>query len=448
VKIDTGKALLSQGQFAQAITVLAQAVREEPKLTEAHGMLGNAYAMAGRWEEAAAAFTQAVELSPQLPAAHFGLGCALANAGRTDAAIAALSAALHLGYAPAHCNLGVALAKRGDYAAAMTELRAAVVVNPADATAHWNLALLLLLQGNWREGWREYEWRWRWHGFPSPRRNFTQPLWNGGDLTRRTILLHAEQGMGDTIQFMRYIPVVAARGGKVIVECYPQLIRLLRQIPGAHTWLTTGQALPEFDVHCPLLSLPLALGIEPNNILRVAPYLEADQTLTNVWRQKIANGSPEFRVGVVWSGSRMHTNQQYRAMSLEMLRPLLGVSGVSFYSLQLGAAAAGGTPSGGSAWIDYTADIGDFADTAALIANLDLVISVDTGVLHLAGALGKPTWGLLPKVPDWRWRLEGTRTNWYPMMKLYRQRVLGDWREVISQVAQDLSTTVTQRNKL
>jgi Flp pilus assembly protein TadD len=448
-KVNLGKSLLHLGRLNEAITILSQAAGEQPNLAEAHGLLGNAYALSRRPDEAAGEFRRTLQLNPNVAAAHFGLGSVLADQGRIEDAISAFRGALRLNYPAAHCNLGVALAMRGEYSQAASELRSAIVFNPQDATAHWNLAILMLLLGDWDVGWREYEWRWRWDGFPSARRDFKQPRWNGQDLAGRTILLHAEQGVGDTIQFIRYVPAVAARGGSVVVECYPHLVRLLSQIPGAQHWLTPGEPIPTFDFHCPLLSLPLALHLRSDDILNKTPYLQADQVLADRWRDKMAGDPKGLRVGLVWCGSLSHINHRYRAVNLDTLTDLLAVEGATFYSLQVGPTdPPEQAPPQGALWIDRTAEIGDFSDTAALIANLDLIISVDTAVLHLAGAMGKPAWALIPKVPDWRWGLEGETSPWYPTIKLYRQTALGDWQDVVRRVARDLRAAVAEMARI
>jgi len=305
---------------------------------------------------------------------------------------------------------------------------------------HWNLALALLVQGHFPEGWEEYEWRWKTKGLLSPRQLLPQPLWDGRPLAGRAILLHAEQGLGDTIQFIRYLPLVAQRGGRVIVECQPELQRLVQAMTPDIPVLARGQPLPDFAFQCPLLSLPKALGTTLATIPATVPYLHADAQNVQMWRDRLAGHGSALKVGLIWAGNPHHKNDRNRSVKLASLAPLAQVPGVQFYSLQKGAAAAQAkTPPPGMDLIDRTDDLQDFADTAAMIANLDLVIAVDTSVVHLAGALAKPVWTLLPYCPDWRWLLKRQDSPWYPTMRLFRQPEIGDWDSVIQQLAAALA---------
>jgi len=298
---------------------------------------------------------------------------------------------------------------------------------------------LLLLQGDFKRGWQEHEWRWKCRDYPSPQRNFAQPLWDGSALERRTLLLHTEQGLGDAIQFIRYLPLVAQRGGKIIIECQAELRRLFQTMLEKCPIVVRGDPLPAFDLHCPLLSLPLIFGTTLENIPQTVPYLHADAQDVKKWRERLDEHSPHLKMGLVWAGSPTNKNDRSRSIKLQSLAPLGQVPGVRLLSLQKGAAAAEAkTPPMGMELVDYTQELTDFADTAALIANLDLLISVDTAVVHLAGAMGKLVWTLLPFSPDWRWLLERENSPWYPTMRLFRQQVIGDWDNVITRVASAL----------
>jgi len=400
-----GNALRDDGQIDQAIAAFRQAIVLNPKFAEAYGNLGAALQHQGQLEESAAAFRQALAINPNLAHGHSNLGTVLEAQGQMDLAIAAY--------------------------------RQGIAVQRDSPIAHHNLALALLLLGDFRQGWEEYEWRWKCKDFPSNRLNFPQPQWDGSNLNGRTILLYPEQGLGDTIQFVRYVPLVAERGGKVIFGNRALMERLLQSIPGVEKWVAPGEALPPFDLHCPLLSLARAFGTTLESIPASVPYLFPDAKLRESWRTRLTAYPAELRVGLAWAGRPTHKNNRNRSMNLADLAPLLRLPGVRFISLQKGEAAAQATTlPEEERLVDWTQELQDFADTAALIANLDLVISVDTAVAHLAGAMGKPVWTLLPFAPDWRWLLHRDDSPWYPTMRLFRQRSPGDWRSVIDRVAE------------
>ena len=311
-------------------------------------------------------------------------------------------------------------------------LRKPCILSPDNAVFHWNLSLALLLSGNFEEGWKEYEWRQKVKDFPN--RIVSQPLWDGSDIAGQTILLQAEQGYGDTIQFIRYASMVAQRGANVIVSCQNELTSLLKKVDGIHHVAGYHEPIPEFDVYCPLLSLPLIFHTTVESIPAHVPYIKPEPSLFQHWRAKIQNHVSRLKIGLVWAG------REQRSCPLELFTPLAEIHYSTFYSLQKGEAAEQAkNPPEGMKLIDYTEDIHDFSDTAAFIENLDLVISVDTAVAHLAGALGKPVWTLLPFVPDWRWLLNRDDSPWYPTMRLFRQPSPGDWESVIARIAQDLT---------
>jgi hypothetical protein len=312
----------------------------------------------------------------------------------------------------------------------------AITLRADYALAHWNLGLILLSLGDFQRGWAEYEWRWRRPEY-ARHDHFKRPRWDGTQLGRRRILLHTEQGFGDVIQFIRFVPKVVERGGKVILACHSELRRLLSKIEGVQQWIDPGETLPEFDVHCPLMSLPKVFGTTVQTVPGQAPYLAAGAELAERWRERV-EGLPGRKVGLAWAGRPGHGNDRNRSIRLNQLEKLGIVAGVSFVSLQKGEAARQQTP--GLTITDWTADLNDFADTAALIANLDLVIAVDTAVAHLAGALGKPVWVLLPFVPDWRWMLDREDSPWYPTMRLFRQPAIGDWETPISRIVEALKS--------
>jgi hypothetical protein len=332
----------------------------------------------------------------------------------------------------------VALQDRLQYGEAAGHYRRALEVDGEYADAHWNLSLALLTMGNMPEGWREYEWRWKMRGLFQPR-SFARPLWDGKAAQGRTILLHAEQGMGDTLQFIRYAPLVAERGLTVIVECQQEVAELVRGVRGIHQVVARGQQLPAFDVHCPLLTLPLLFGTTVESIPAQAPYLAADRLLQEQWRERLAASAPGLKAGLVWAGKPTHRKDSRRSCALSAFAPLARVEGISWHSLQKGEAAQQAAhPPEGMQLTDWTDEMKDFSVTAALVANLDLCISVDTSVAHLAGALGKPVWTLLPYEPDWRWMLGREDSPWYPTMRLFRQELPGQWGPVMARLAGEL----------
>jgi len=442
-QVNLGSVLQAKGQWDEAIAAFGRGIALQPNYAIAYYNLGNAWQAKGCLDEAIAAFRHAIALKPDYHEAYSNLGIALSDSGCLDQAVAACRQAIALnpGYALAYNNLGIALQNQGHLDQAITTFRQAIALQPNVADAHLSLAVALLGHGELTEGWAEYEWRWQSRHSPV-RPNYVQPQWDGGALQGRTLLLHAEQGFGDTLQFIRYLPLVAARGGRVIVECPPELLRLLQPMAPTIAFVARGQVVGDFDWRCSLMSLPQVLGTTPTTIPHDVPYLHAHAADTEIWRKRLAAPSALLKVGLAWAGSRAHKNDRHRSLPLASLAPLAQVSGVRFYSLQKGASATEATPPPGMELIDMSPELQDFADTAGLIANLDLVIAVDTAVAHLAGAMGKPVWTLLPFNPDWRWLREREDSPWYPTMRLFRQPAIGDWDSVIQQVSKALASMV------
>lgn len=432
-----GLALLAQGKVAEAEAAFARATVLDPALAEAHNNLGNARTRAGDISGAVAAYGRAIALRPTYAEARANLAAALRRSGDLAAAQAAAERALALrpDYVGALCTLGLIRHEQGAYDAALETYDRALALDPNHATTRANRATLLLLMGRMEEGWREYEWRWRVAGFTTQPRVFAKPAWDGSHLDGRTILIHAEQGLGSAIQFVRYVPILAARGGRVILECQPPLARLFGSlVPPPDAIVRKGEALPDFAVHAPLMSLPRLLSTTLGSIPATVPYLDAETGLRSLWRERLAH-APRPRVGLVWAGNPNHGNDRNRSLPARLLAPLVAVAGVSFVDLQVGGAAAEAAELPEGALVS-PGMIGDFADTAAIVAELDLVISVDTAVAHLAGALAKPVWLLLPFVGEWRWLRERSDTPWYPTMRLFRQPSPGDWRSVVEAAAE------------
>lgn len=436
-----GVTLTGRKQPEEAAACYREAIRLHPGYAEAHNNLGNLLHGFGQLEDALASYRRAVEARPDYIDARYNVSRTLQDLDRLDEAergycdVIARSPA----FASAHNNLGNTLLALGRTQQAAECYSRAAALSPEFARAHWNLGLLNLLLGDFAAGWEGYEWRFRHE--PWRLRPFSQPAWDGAPLEGRKILLHAEQGHGDTLQFVRYAPLVKARGGFVIIECHTALVRLLRGVAGADEVVARGTALPEFDVHAPLLSLPRLFGTAVSTIPAAVPYLTAAAELAGRWRGLRGDSAgASYRVGLTWAGSPGHRNDRNRSLSCGELSLLKGIPDVAFFSLQHGAAPEELALLARELRLaPFGAEFSDFADTAAAIADLDLVISVDTAVAHLAGALGKPVWVLLPFAPDWRWMLDREDSPWYPTMRLFRQPRRGDWRGALERMRAELS---------
>jgi Tfp pilus assembly protein PilF len=421
-----------------AIDLLQRAIRLNPNIAPYHGNLGAVFMKLKRHDEAVASLRRAIQINPNAPDVYYNLGATLTELNDFDGAFSAFNKglALHPNWPEMHSTIGTALRKVGKFAEAIASLHRAIALQPNHPEAHWNLAHSLLMLGDFTNGLREYEWRNQIPTVVRPR-NFPPPAWNGENLNGKTILLHAEQGMGDTLQFIRYVPDVIARGGRVIVECPPDLKKILHGVQGIQEIFVQHQTLPHFDTHCSIMSLPFTLQTTEKTIPAKVPYISIPENLTAAWLERVKDGNP--RIGLVWAGSIQHNDDRRRSMRLEHFAPLSAIKSAKFFMLQKGPPAAqAATAPPELNLINFTADLHDFIDTAALIQNLDVVISVDTSVAHLAGALGKPVYLLLPTVPDWRWMLNRSDSPWYPSMRLFRQTKAGDWTTVIAEVAQAL----------
>jgi Tfp pilus assembly protein PilF len=443
-ELNLGVALMDEGELEAAGELLRAALALEPKLPQAHYNLGNLLEKQAALEEAAASFRRAAQLAPEFYEAHNNLGAVLLKAGKPAGALASFERALALNprHAEAHHNLGNTLADLGRDADALASYRQAVALDPAHVQAAFAEAMLTLLAGELRVGFEQYESRWRLETLPP--RGFAAPLWNGEDLAGRTILLHAEQGYGDTIQCLRYVPQVAARGGRIVLEVPTELLGLARRLPEIDELVARGDALPEFELQCPLFSLPRAFGTTLDSIPAPVPYLGAAPEAVARWRERLGT-APGLKVGIAWAGSPMHRSDAQRSIAIEQWLPLLRLEGVRWFSLQAGARAADLARLPEGLVTDLALELRDFAETAAAIRNLDLVIAVDTAVAHLAGALGSPAFVLLRERPDWRWLLGRDDSPWYPTLRLFRQRRAGDWEDVLRRVRGVLKRMVGER---
>ncbi|HEY1542668.1 MAG TPA: tetratricopeptide repeat protein, partial [Xanthobacteraceae bacterium] len=435
--------LLRQTQRpAEAEASYRTALALRPDHYQAHNNLGAAIGELARFEESLEHFRRAIALKADYAEAHVNFGQALRALDRADEAEAACRCAIALapGFATAHLNLGFALQDLGKLDEALVQFRATQAARPDHAKAIASEAIVLLLGGDFAAGWEKYEARWRIGDLPP--RNFAQPQWRGEPLTGKTILLHAEQGFGDAIQFLRYAPLVAARGGKVVVEVRKPLIPLIAGMEGADV-VARGERLPAFDVQCPLLSLPLAFGTTLDTIPATTPYLAAAPERAAYWRDRI-DVAPGLKVGLAWAGSAVHRNDRRRSIPFDALSSLLTVEDTRWFALQVGPRAADLAARKGSIVTDLAAELGDFGEAAAVIAALDLVITADTAVAHLAGAVGKPVWVMLPFAPDWRWLMRRNDSPWYPSMRLFRQPRPGDWASVVASVRSALAQGAAQ----
>jgi Tfp pilus assembly protein PilF len=433
-----GMTLLQMGKVREAAFQFRKALLVAPDLCDTAVALGHCLHLQGEYIDALRAYDQALQIAPDRAVVWNNRGNTLLELRRFDEAAKSYVRALDL--APELCDARVALATcyqaQGLREEALAACDTVLAAAPGHAEAHWNRALLLLLRGDYREGWREYEWRWHKRSFTSPQREFPQPRWRGEPIAGRTILIHAEQGFGDTLQFCRYVPLVAALGARIIFECHLPLVALMKSLAGDVNVIAMGEPLPRFDLQVPLLSLPMIFDTTVETIPRDVPYLAPPAERLYFWRSQI-NDNGSIRVGLCWAGKSYP--DPGRSCPADLLVPLADIEGVSWYSIQVGWEKPLPLP-----MTDLTAHIRDFSDTAALMSRLDLVITVDTAVAHLAGVLGKKTWVMLPCAPDWRWMVEREDSPWYPTLRLFRQVQPDSWQDIIRQVVYALKNAVTR----
>ena len=469
-----GNVFKDQSNLKDAVRSYRQALFLKPSLVEVHNSLGLVLQQQGKLDDALACYREALRHKPDYPEAYINLGNVLCEQEKLDEAVAAYEQSIRLNpkNAGAFNNLGAALHKQGKYDEELAKYQAALKLDPNDVGTHVNFALNLLLHGHLERGWPEYEWRLQ---DQKDSRNFSQPLWDGSDLTGKTILFHAEQGIGDIVQFVRYAPLIQKRGGTVILECPVRLTRLLGRLAGVDRVVPEGSTLPDFNVHLPLLSAPGIFGTTLATIPADIPYVFAESNLIDRWAHTLEEGEkgrrgegestvspllpfppspflPFFRIGISWQGNPEHGGDRYRSLPLTCFEPLAGVQGVRLVSLQKGRGTehlsqlAGRFP---VVDLDSRLDLAGeaFVDSVAVMMNLDLVVTVDSALAHVAGALGVPVWVALSSVPDWRWLLNREDSPWYPTMRLFRQKTLGDWKGVFERMAQALQVLVADRNR-
>ena len=445
-----GNMLQDAGRHSDALLCYEQALRLAPGSAPVHGNAANAHTELGRFGDAVSHYLAALEADPYHCETHVNLARALCRQGLTADAVGCYKEALRLnpayqpardGYADVLGQLATELCDAGKYEGAITCAREALGWAPSRPDLHLCLGRCLLTLGDLAAGWPEMEWRWRRKGAPPIA--FKKPLWDGKALDGRTILIWAEQGAGDTIQYLRYAELLRqVAGARVVLECQPWVAALARSNKFIDQVAPYGETLPDFDVHAPLQSLPWILNTTLDTLPANVPYVAADPDAVERWAQRLnellAGHTGEPRVGLVWAGSPMNPYDARRSMPFAALEPFAAVENVAWVSLQKGAPAFEIYSPSKLQVADLSGELGDFADMAAVVANLDLVITVDTSAAHLAGALGRPVWTMLPYVADCRWMTGRDDSPWYPTMRLFRQTSAGDWGSVVAQIVDEL----------
>ncbi len=439
--------LEKQKLYDEAIKNYRQALQLEPNLVEAYNHLGVLLNEQGKIDEAIKNFRQALQCDPYYAELYNNLGIALKEQEQFSEAMANFVRSIQLDpqFAEAYYNLANSLRDEGRCVEAINNYNKAIGLNPDYAQAHWNLSLTNLLSGNYLEGWKGYRWR----------RNADLKIltdyhkngksrWDGSSFENKTLLVHYEQGLGDNIQFVRYLPMVKERGGTVVYETLKPLIGLFKGFPGVDEiveYRKDEKLSLHYDVYSSLMDMPNIFGTTVETIPAGVPYIHADPAKVEYWRKKLSGD--DLKVGIVWAGSPEHGNDRYRSCSLKCFASLAEIEGVQLYGLQKGQAAGQMDEYADTIKVtNISKDFNDLTDTAAAIENLDLVISVDTSVLHLSGAIGKCTWALLPYAPEWRWMLYRNDSPWYPTMRLFRQANWSDWAAVFQHVAEELQIMV------
>ena len=438
-----GLVFISLKRQEKAIQAFQEAIKIKPDYADAHYNLGLALKKQQQFGKAVLNFRHIIKLTPDDADAYYNLGNAYEALGRYEPAVENYQLAIKKngGFAGAFNNLALVLKAMGRIDEAISYFRETLRLQPGLADAHWNLSLALLINGQFEEGWKEHEWRFR-RGKRStiyPHR-FGISLWDGSSFTGKRLFVHSEQGFGDTLQFIRYLPMVKRLGGTVIFEAFGPLLEIMRGFPGIDELVELSpdrRHVENCDYYVPLMSLPMLFATDIPTIPSSIPYIFADPEKAGRWKNRIDKKG--YKIGIVWAGKPEHENDGNRSCAIEHFFTLAGIRGIELYGLQKGGAARQAETLGGmKRIINFDRELKDFSETAAAIENLDLVISVDTAAAHLAGAMGKPVWTLLPHAPDWRWLLERDDSPWYPTMRLFRQPARGDWDSVLDRVKDEL----------
>ena len=440
VYCNRGITLQALKQFIDALVSFDKAILLKPDYAEVYCNLGMTLQELKQFNAAIDCYNKTIELKPDYAQAYNNLGTLLQGLQQFNAAINNYVEAISLkpDYAEVYCNLGIAQKELNQLEVAIDSYNKSIALKPNYAEAYWCKSLDLLLKGDFKNGWVLYEWRWKKDDFTTPKRNFSKPLWLGNEpLNGKSILLHSEQGFGDIIQFSRYAKSVAELGARVIMEVPAAMVDLFKKLDGIAELVITGSILPAFDYHCPLLSLPLAFKTNLINIPTAHAYLQTDRNKVTDWASRLGDKTAK-RVGLVWRGSTTHKNDHNRSIILSQLLPYLP-DNYEYVSLQKELRENDNATLQAYNIRHFGDKLNDFSDTAALCDLMDVIICVDTSIAHLSGALGKPTWVLLPFSPDWRWLLNRSDSVWYPSVKLYRQNAIGDWSNVFYELQKDLS---------
>ena len=427
-----------KGDLDAAVDGYNRALFLNPKVADVYNNLGVALRAQGKLEASLACYRRSLVLRPASAAVHSNMGNVLREMGRLQSSVAAHQQAIKL--APnnpeAYYNLGLALRDLGQVDQALACFSRTLSLKPDHVDCRWDRSLTMLSKGNYKAGFEEYEWRWKLDR--SPPRGYEQPAWDGTAMKGKTLLIHQEQGFGDMLQFARYLPMVKAQAGgaTVVVEVQPELARLFSEIEGVDKVIERGAQLPKFDAYLPMISLARVFGTTLDTVPADVPYLKAPEMET---LKLPPSHDKQFRVGISWAGRPTHKNDSNRSCDFRQFIELLGIPGVTVFSLQKGPREVDIATHGCQGLSANIAPrLGDFADTAAVIDQLDLVITVDTAVGHLAGALGKRAWVVMPFAPDWRWLLETDESPWYPNHRLFRQATPGDWDGVFARLRKAL----------
>jgi FkbM family methyltransferase len=440
VYLGLGLNQLEQGKTENAIKCFEKSLRLNPHHAEAYIALGNVYLQKNSLPEALRNYENALTLQTDHAEALKGVAIVLNRQGRFQESFDMYERILSLNTDKAEIYLcmGNALKAKGDFEAAIGYYHKALSLEPDNPKAHLFIGLIHLLQGKFDPGWNEYEWRWKADPLVKQKDRYTMPLWDGRSLGGKTLLLHSEQGYGDSIHFIRYIRMLKGKGGRVLLEAPESLRRLFEGIPDIHHIITKGDTLPSADFHASLLHLPRIFQTDLHTIPAEIPYLSINQEDIEKWKDRL-NNYPGLKVGIVWAGSPHHKKDHLRSLSLPMIQAFLEVPNVTFFSFQVGERADDLKQYDFCKNVqDISPELSDFAETGAVLHSVDLLISVDTSVAHLAGALGRPVWTLLPFIPDWRWLMEREDSPWYPSMRLFRQNNRAEWEPVINRVATEL----------
>jgi len=432
--------LRQAGRLDEAVAAGTRAIKLHPSFTAALNNLGIAHFDREEYRVAERYYRRALALDPNFPEAHNNLGNALRAQHKFEQAIPCYEKAIEFksDYTDAIANLGSVLYIVGRLEDAMSSYQWALTLNPKQADAHSGLGILRLLKGDFAAGWSDYEWRLL--SAESRHRPPPGPAWDGSDPAGQRIFIYTEQGFGDALQFCRYLPMLRDRGATVLFRAAAPVAGLIADnMPGIE--VSSSGAMPAYDFHCPLLSLPHRFGTSLATVPHTAAYLRPREELVARWADRMGAG-PELKVGLAWTGNPRHINNRSRSTTAEALLPLLSIAGVRFYSVQVGARAGELPKRSKGVVVDLSAALTDFSETAGAVAHLDLVVTVDTSAGHLAAAMGKPVWLMMSWVPDWRWMLEREDSPWYPTMRLFRQRSMGDWSDVVDRVGSELRAVV------